>query len=248
MRFFGRARDSGEVRDLAGVCLVVSGLNYAAFNAALLAEPIESDSNELAHHLQLSASHFDARQLRWTYWMCDDYLARTMRRDARGIFIRHGLRPLTEAPGMYAEGLLPPTRALPRVKLLRVGDDATRAAFAWITSVAFEIPHSFCSAIYGAERAWTTGFHGYVGLVNGSPVATAATVVAADAVGVYSVATLPDYRRLGYAEATMRGALLAAKEDCGIERTVLQSTRSGYSLYEQMGYRKVTTFNVYIAE
>jgi hypothetical protein len=248
MRFFGRARTTGEVRDMSGMCLVVSGLNYAAFNAALLAEPIDSDGNELSHRVQLSAAHFDSRQLRWTYWMCEDYLARSVRRDARGIFGRHGLRPLTEAPGMYAERLLPPTRPLPEVEIKRVCDDATRSAFAWITAVAFEIPHSFCKAIYGSERAWSTGFHGYVGMVNGDPVSTTATVVAGGAIGVYSVATLSESRRLGYAEATMRGALRAARKDCGIERTVLQSTRSGYSLYEQMGYRKVTTFNVYIAE
>ena len=69
MRFFGRARSTGEVRDMSGMCLVVSGLNYAAFNAALLAEPIDSDGNELSHRVQLSAAHFDSRQLRWTYWM-----------------------------------------------------------------------------------------------------------------------------------------------------------------------------------
>jgi hypothetical protein len=29
---------------------------------------------------------------------------------------------------------------------------------------------------------------------------------------------------------------------------VLQSTRSGLTLYRKMGYRTVTTFNVYIAD
>lgn len=65
-----------------------------------------------------------------------------------------------------------------------------------------------------------------------------------DVIGLYSVATLPDYRRLGYAEAIMRQVI----EQAGVPRTVLQSTRSGLSLYERMGYRMVTNFNVYIAD
>ena len=59
-----------------------------------------------------------------------------------------------------------------------------------------------------------------------------------------SVATLPAFRRLGYAEAIMRQVI----EEAAAAGTVLQSTRSGLSLYERMGYRMVTNFNVYIAD
>jgi ribosomal protein S18 acetylase RimI-like enzyme len=78
-------------------------------------------------------------------------------------------------------------------------------------------------------------------------VTTTAVVVTDGVAGIYSVGTLPRCRRHGYAEATMREVLRQVKERTGIEATVLQSTLLGFSLYEQMGYRKRTKFSVYIS-
>jgi ribosomal protein S18 acetylase RimI-like enzyme len=129
-----------------------------------------------------------------------------------------------------------------------VQDDRTRSAFAHIMSVAFEIPYSVCVAIYGAERAWLGELQGYVGFVDQRPVATAAAIVTGDVVGLYSVATVPECRRHGYAEAIMRKVVEQAGYSTGIERSVLQATQSGLSLYRRMGYQIVTNFNVYIAD
>jgi ribosomal protein S18 acetylase RimI-like enzyme len=244
LRFFGQARNTAEIRDMPGVSLIFCGLNYAAFNAALLAEPIDSDPRALDRVIETAAKQFDSRNVRWTCWICDAMLGQSLRRNAGRIFSRHGLRPLTEAPGMYAERLVPPRRGLPSLDIESVNDDRTRGAFAHIMSVAFDIPHSVCLAIYGAERAWMGELRGYVGFVNQRPVATAAAIVTGDVIGLYSVATVPECRRLGYAEALMRKVV----EQAGIERTVLQATQSGLSLYKRMGYQTVTNFNVYIAD
>ena len=149
---------------------------------------------------------------------------------------------------MYAERLLPPQRILPALDVQPVTCDRTRRAFAEIMSVAFDIPYSICEAVYGSEHAWGSELNGYVGYANGVPVSTAAAAITGDAIGLYSVATLPQCRRLGYAEAIMRQVIEQARRDAGVARTVLQATRSGLSLYEKMGYRTVTNFNVYIAD
>lgn len=248
LRFFGRARADAEIRDLPGLCLIFCGLNYAAFNAALLAQPIEGDAQELGRLIDISAEQFDARSLRWTYWLCDDFLKQPLRREAERVFKRHGLRHLTEAPGMYTEQLAPAKRALPQLEVRPVADEETRKAFAEVMSVAFEIPHSVSVAVYGAERAWQGNFQGYVGYSKGRVVTTAAGVITGDIVGLYSVATLPQHRRLGFAEAIMRQVIQQAQETRGVSRTVLQATSSGLSLYEAMGYRTVTSFNVFIAD
>jgi ribosomal protein S18 acetylase RimI-like enzyme len=247
MRFFGSARKSGEIRELPGVCLVSCGLNYAAFNAALLSQPLGMDPNQLRHRIEGPATHFQSRNLRWTYWLCDDYLDHALRRESKQMFNSFGLSPLTEPPGMFAERLVPPKRRIPELVVRRVEDEATRRAFSYITSVAFDIPLTICREIYGSSPAWGGDFHGYVGYVDGVAVTTTATVVAASVVGVYSVGTLPQCRGRGYAEALMRRALSIEKENCGIEETVLQATNSGRALYEQMGYRKITRFSVYIS-
>jgi ribosomal protein S18 acetylase RimI-like enzyme len=248
LRFFGQARADAEIRDLPGVSLIFCGLNYAAFNAALQARPIEGDAKELGRLIDVSAEHFDARSLRWTYWLCKDFLKQPLRREAPRVFHRHGLRHLTEAPGMYADRLMPATRRLPMLDVRPVGDEATRAAFAEVMSTAFEIPHSVSLSVYGAERAWKGSFHGYVGYSNGRAVTTAAAVITGDVIGLYSVATLPQHRRLGFAEAIMRQVIQQAEQTRGALRTVLQSTSSGFSLYEAMGYRTVTSFNVFISD
>lgn len=246
MQFFGRARKDGNIHSHPGVCVVSCGLNYAAFNAAVLSEPVGSDARELVHRIEIPSSYFHPKSLRWTYWLCDDFLDRPVRRDVRTIFNRCGLRPLTEAPGMHADRLAAPERVLPEVDVRPVADQATRTAFAWITSVAFDIPHAICAAIYDSERSWSGDFLGYVGYVHGQPVTTTAIVIASDVVGVYSVGTLPHYRGLGYAEAIMRKVLEDTRKTSGLERTILQSTAAGLRLYERMGYRKITNFNVYI--
>jgi ribosomal protein S18 acetylase RimI-like enzyme len=248
LRFFGQARADAEIRDLPGVSLIFCGLNYAAFNAALQAQPIEGDARELSRLIDLSAEHFDARSLRWTYWLCDDFLKKALRHEAPRVFRRHGLRHLTEAPGMYAARLAPAMRTLPALDVRPVGDEPTRAAFAEVMSTAFEIPHSVSLSVYGAERAWRGTFQGYVGYSKGRAVTTAAAVITDDVIGLYSVATLPQHRRLGFAESIMRQVVHDAQRTHGVSRTVLQATSSGFSLYEAMGYRTVTSFNVFISD
>jgi ribosomal protein S18 acetylase RimI-like enzyme len=73
-------------------------------------------------------------------------------------------------------------------------------------------------------------------------------VITGDVIGLYSVATLPQHRRLGFAEAIMRQVIEQAQRSRGVSRMVLQATSSGFSLYEAMGYRTVTSFNVFIAD
>jgi ribosomal protein S18 acetylase RimI-like enzyme len=100
--------------------------------------------------------------------------------------------------------------------------------------------------VYESEGAWQHDYVGYVGYVNGIAVSTIAVVVAAGAVGVYSVGTLQGFRRRGYGEALMRQVLSAYARETGITRSVLQATRAGYTMYDKMGYRVATRFSVYI--
>jgi ribosomal protein S18 acetylase RimI-like enzyme len=248
LRFFGQARPDAEIHDLPGLSLIFCGLNYAAFNAALQAEPIDGDAQELSRLIDVSAAQFDARSLRWTYWLCQDFLSAPLRREAARVFRRHGLRHLTEAPGMYTDRLAPATRNLPALDIRPVADVPTRTAFSDVMSTAFEIPRSVSASVYGSAQAWNGSFEGYVGYANGRAVTTAAAVITGDVIGLYSVATLPQHRRLGFAEAIMRQVIDEARRSRRVSRMVLQATSSGYSLYEAMGYRTVTGFNVFIAD
>jgi predicted acetyltransferase len=71
--------------------------------------------------------------------------------------------------------------------------------------------------------------------------------MAAESIGVYSVSTLPQYRRKGYAESLMRQVVAQYTRETGIERSVLQATRAGFDMYRKMGYRAVSHFTVYMS-
>jgi ribosomal protein S18 acetylase RimI-like enzyme len=73
-------------------------------------------------------------------------------------------------------------------------------------------------------------------------------VVGGGVLGVYSVGTLPEYQRRGFAEAAIRYALARAGEQTRLRVSVLQSTAQGLNLYTRMGYRVVTRFGVYLNE
>lgn len=248
MRFFGRARENAEVREYPGASVIYCGLNYAAFNAVVMGATVDDGASGLQRRIDEPAGHFEARKLRWSCWYCDDLIGKPLLRQARSLLEKHGLTELTQAPGMMAEQISPPHRLLPAIEIKPVCDEATRLAFANLTSIAFDVPWNICREVYGAERAWRGSFQGYVGYVNGDAVSTTSIVVAGGVAGVYSVGTIPGRRRHGYAEALMRGALELVRRRTGIERTVLQSTRSGYSMYRRMGYGQVTNFTVYITD
>jgi predicted GNAT family acetyltransferase len=237
-------RPSGEVRELGGVSIAAAGTAFQMFNAAFLASAV-SGQDDLEQRIATARVHFRMRDLGWSFWVCADLLPPKLHRRAERIFERNGLRLAVHLPGMSAERLLPPRRPLPEIEVRRVADETTRLAFCDIGCTCFHVPLDWFREIFLQRRLWDGDFVGYVSYVDGEPVATAATVTAAGAIGVYNVATLPEHRRRGHGEAVMRYALQKAREQSGCERTILQATEHGLPLYLSMGYRTVTRVDVY---
>jgi len=248
MRFFGEATGAGEVRPLDGGVAMYSGLDYGVFNIALLTRPVSLRDGGLEKRLSTMARFFRERTLRWSAWVCEDLLDSDIRKRERQIFSDFGMRSISSPPGMSAPALLPPQRPLPSIECRPVADAATRAAFAEITSVSFDIPYSVAHAVYSRERAWKGEYQGFVGLSGGRAVSAIAIVAAASAVGVYSLGTLPLFRRHGYGEALLRAAVAEVQAHTGLDRLVLQSTEAGYGLYRRMGFQDTTKFNVYLTK
>ncbi|MCZ2078213.1 MAG: GNAT family N-acetyltransferase [Bryobacteraceae bacterium] len=246
MTSFSLVSASGEVRVLAGVQLVSSGIECSVFNTAFLSEPLHN-TGELERRLAIAQVHFAARRLPWSFWICEDLLGDSARGVYRDILPRRGLRLLSDAPGMIADELLPPIRTLQPVECVPVSDERTRGDFARITSFCFDLPMELARRIYECSRFWMGDMSGYVAYVDGEPVSTMAVVVAAGAVGVYSVATLPMWQGKGCAEALMREVLSRKQQETGIARSILQSTAAGASLYKRLGYRNVTRFAVFVS-
>ncbi len=244
-RVIAASRGPGELRELRGVSVASAGATFQMFNAAFLSEPVAGDA-ELAQRIMLPKVHFHARGLDWAFWVCEDWMAAPTRRRSRTAFERHGLRHSVDLPGMVAERVLPPERALPRIEVRRAsaGAGAVTDAFCWIGSVCFHVPLPWFREVFDSAAVWER-FAAYVGYVDGEPVSTAAIVMGGGAMGVYNVGTLPGHQRRGYGEAVMRYALEEARREHGVQRALLQSTPAGLRLYERMGFRAVTRVSVY---
>jgi GNAT superfamily N-acetyltransferase len=242
-RVIAASRGAGEVRELRGVSIASSNVTFQMFNAAFLSGPVASEA-ELAQRIMLPKVHFHQRGLGWAYWVCEDFFTPRARRRSRMTFDKHGLRHSVDLPGMAAEGLRPPQRPLPAIDVRRVTAGPAREAFCAIGSLCFHVPLPWFREVFEGDSVWEK-FAAYVGYVDGEPVSTAAVVMHAGAAGVYNVATVPEQQRKGYGEAVMRRALEEARRVHGVTRTILQSTPAGHRLYEQMGYRGVTSVAVY---
>jgi len=246
MRFFGDATGTGEIHPLDGALAIYSGLEYGVFNIALLSDNAPQGIDGFTERLAHCARYFAPRTMRWSFWLCEDALDSFTRRRARALMIDRDLRPISQAPGMLAEALEPPARPLPKIECVPVADRITRQTFGALTAVSFDIPMGIAKAVYEPERAWFGDYRGFVGLAGGKPVAIVAIVATAEALGVYSLSTLPECRRCGYGEALLRAAVAAEQQRTGIRRVVLQSTDAGYSLYRRLGFKEVAKFSVYL--
>jgi GNAT superfamily N-acetyltransferase len=248
MRFFGYATGAGEIASVPGGIAIYSGLDYGVFNIAMLEGRVAQAGLTLEQRLLEIAHYFKPKTPHWSLWVCEDLLDHATKRRARQTLADFGLRSISHPPGMIASALSPPLNSLPPVDVQPVGDEASQKAFTEITSICFEIPFGVAKAVYTRDNAWRGDYHGFVGLAEGRVVSICAIVAAAEALGVYSLATHPKYRRLGYGEATMRMALAEMQRRTGLERIVLQSTEAGYALYRRMGFRDATRFSVYLTK
>jgi GNAT superfamily N-acetyltransferase len=260
-RVIAGSRDVGEVRELPGVSIASAGVAFQMFNAAFLSGPMETEA-KLSQSILMCSLQFNLRGLEWSYWVCEDWLGDRPRQRVRKIFERHGLRRTAELPGMVAEKIGPPTRPLPEIEVRRVRDQSAGDDFRAIGALCFHVPIDWFDEVFDHDAVWER-FAGYVGYVDGVPVATAATVasggdddadgfagrgpapLSGGVIGVYNVATVPEHRRHGYGEAVMRHALAEAERERPARPVVLQSTEAGLRLYQRMGFRTVAHFSVY---
>ncbi len=238
-------RTNGDVRRLNGVEVLSLGVRFPMFNAAFLAFPVE-DVADLERRITNAEVHFGARGVEWAFWMCDGMVPDAVNRRADRIFGARGMTAATQMPGMILPALAPPGRRMPSCEVREVADDATLADFREIGSRCFRVPDEWFAEVFDESTKNRAPFRAWVGYAAGKPAVTAATVAACGALGFYNVATAPEFRRLGYAEAVMRECI---DRERGLEAMplVLQSTASGLGLYRALGFRTVTRFRVWVS-
>jgi GNAT superfamily N-acetyltransferase len=241
-RVLAGGRSRGDVLELPGVSIASLGAKFQMFNAAFLNAPVATPA-ELDERLQMAAGHFRTRGIRWSLWICDDWLSGPVRRILSQQCEKISLRLCADMPGMAAKRLRVAKRVLPTLEYVSVDSERSLQDFRGIGSVCFHVPMDWFAEVFDdAMRVERPRFECHVAYLDGLPVATAASVRTGAVLGIYNVATTPGYRRRGIAEAITRHIVDSTE---GVEGVVLQSTAHGFRLYERIGFSSVTRILVY---
>ena len=138
----------------------------------------------------------------------------------------------------------PPPPDRPELDIREVTDQRGITDFEHVFVDGYPIPELqpfrpgalFTPAVLGGD------YHLWVGYVAGHPVTCAVAHVAGDVVGIHLVATLPEARRRGYG-AAITGRAANSVPDLP---AVLQASDLGRPVYERIGFRVVSHFDLWI--
>jgi ribosomal protein S18 acetylase RimI-like enzyme len=161
---------------------------------------------------------------------------------------QHGLQLVGEVPGMAIDlGAIDSALDLPPELTIQAASGADMPAlWARTAGLGSGLPADALEALEHLETTIDdTSRRRYLGFVEGQPIATSALVLAAGVAGIYAVATLPAARRRGIGRLMTLLPLLEARRQ-GYRVGVLQASTMGYPLYEQIGFREVCRYQLYL--
>jgi len=203
------------------------------------------DVADLEGRIKIGSALFEKHGVSGLFFVCDALIPTSLRDAVPLSFAQFGYVPAMGMTGMAADHIVAPVRALPKLHYESVADVPHGEIMAWLNCVAYGVPLE-----WGPDWEARTGISqsaafGFIGYANNEPVACAATIALLNCLYVGLVATHPDHRKHGYAEAVMRHSLQAAATDTGLSRTILHASDMGHPLYAQMGYHDTVQFTLY---
>lgn len=93
---------------------------------------------------------------------------------------------------------------------------------------------------------WGGPNHGFLLYADGKAVAGGSASFVEGVSYIGWMATLPEYRGRGFAEALLRHMDAFMRPRYGVKETVLHATEMGRPVYERMGFRAVDEFAAYL--
>src|SRR5271165_6055321 len=108
------------------------------FNAAFLSAPVETQE-AMETRLDIARQHFQTRGIGWSFWICEDWLTRAVRRRLSRTCQAFGLRLSAELPGMATSRIETPARRLPELEIRGMDSEAALRDFRAIGSTCFHV-------------------------------------------------------------------------------------------------------------
>ncbi len=245
--FFVNPRRGGEVVETPGLFIACAGTLLPLGNDAVFTTGPE-DVADLERRITTGHGMFSRRGLQGLFCVCDALVPTDLRNAMPAMFARCGYVPtegMVGMTGMAAEGILPPIRPLPELRYRRVEDSHSAELMAWLNILAYGMPLEWGPDWEARTGMAETGAFGFIGYRDEQPITCALTIPLDGRLYVGMVATHPDHRGRGYAEAVMRRSLEVAAQETGLNRTILHATDMGHRVYLRMGYHDTVHFTLY---
>ena len=114
----------------------------------------------------------------------------------------------------------------------------------WIQATSFGMHPEVVRAYLASETLRAPGIACFQAKLDGRPVSSSLAVEVDGSVGVFGVATLPEVRGRGIGTAITAAAVERARDR--VDLAWLQASRDGRRVYEQMGFRVVADWDVWV--
>ena len=232
-RVLVRGAQGGLVEETDDVLFTSVALPAAYFNSAFVKPPAR-----VADCVDEIVSFYAARKSPFTIRYREDDEGAAAACEARGLQSGGG------TPVMFGDAA---SMAGQEACDVRAVDEALLSDYRVKMASGFEIPEAALAAIITPAALHEDSFVALLGFVGDEPVASAAVVVTGDCAGVYNIGTPPAQRKKGYGEALTRAAIAEGVRR-GCTTTTLQASAMGFSIYERMGYRTLTTWRNHTGE
>jgi GNAT superfamily N-acetyltransferase len=222
-----------------------TGVPFPFFNGVLGAQ-IQPDRIDAT--IAETLNYYTAQQVPMFWWTGPA----TQPPDLGTYLEAHGLIHKGELPIMAIDlSILPEEQPLPiELAIAQVNDIETLKHWVQITMVGFEVPDEIFDAVFELELSLgiepnQPSSRRFLGLWEGSPVATSELYLSAGVVGIYYVATLPQMRGKGIATAMVLAALREARA-LGYHVGTLQASQMGVNVYRRIGFQEYCKIGFYL--
>ena len=225
-RRVARLSERGAIEEHDNVISIATGMPVPAFNPTFVVRPPRDPARALQRVRDFYTRYGLAGEVNASG---DTAHAVAEAAPAAGLVAGHRVPCLLLAP------LLATLPTVPGLQVQRVDDAAALLRF-----------NDVCAEVFGLERQVIAVFDDprvlempgsalHLGLVDGTPIATAWSYCVDDVVLLFNIATLDSHRRRGIGEAMTWRALHDGFSQ-GCDLAFLQSTSVGRPLYERMGF------------
>jgi len=226
----------GVVHEVDGLAVCLTGVPDDPFNPTL----VEHTPSNPAVALLAAAEHY-----RPTGLSLGVDLEPGTHAEVRTAVEGGGFRMVESRPGMalpIAE--LRSVPAPPGVQIGVVDDPGLLAAAAEADAASFGADVALARAFLPDTLVGDPWQRVYVAVVEGKVVGAGESALADGVLGVFGIATVPSYRRRGIAAALTSRLIEDRARDADL--AVLQSSRLGYGVYERLGFRAMSTWEVWV--